>query len=40
MHIYSLDDIETEKDEVCMIIENEENQLNKTLLNLETTFRK
>ena len=40
MYIYSLDDIETEKDEVCMIIENEENQLNKTLLNLETTFRK
>ena len=34
-NVYSLDNSETERDEICMIIENEENQPKKTPLNLE-----
>ena len=35
-NVYSLDNSETERDEICMIIENEENQPKKTPLNLES----
>ena len=34
-NVYSIDDSETEKEEICMIIENEENQPKKTSLSLE-----
>ena len=33
--VYSIDDSETEKEEICMIIEKKENQPKKTPLNLE-----
>ena len=33
--VYSINDSETEKEEICMIIEKEENQPKKTPLNLE-----
>ena len=33
--VYSIEDSETEKEEICMIIEKEKNQVKKTPLNLE-----
>ena len=35
IQVYSIDDSETEKEEICMIIEKQENQPKKTPLNLE-----
>ena len=34
-NVYSVEDSETKKEEICMIIEKEENQAKKTPLNLE-----